>query len=293
MRSIAQDHQQPHPSGPALVQPQGLCGLCGHAVCQHLHPPQGRDHRRRPRDLFPKAFIINPAAPSNYVGPARMFGKLTKEGRVGALLPRAASSTTTTWRQRRGGCRPSTRRPTFRSTTAGDDSQSLREAIHSFVLACAVRELRGQGLEHSSMLIHVTRYVSVRDHVREQVEGPYAGCARRSPAATTPTSCSRRCANSGTRTSSPSATRSPSSRRQRSCLRRCPRGRRARRAARRARRHRRALDQRDGQGRARLRHARRRPQRSSRSAATKLARGLTLEGLCTSYFVRTTKMATR
>ena len=36
-------------------------------------------------DLFPKAFIINLAAPSNYVGPARMFGKLTKDGRVGAL----------------------------------------------------------------------------------------------------------------------------------------------------------------------------------------------------------------
>jgi hypothetical protein len=47
---------------------------------------------------------------------------------------------------------------------------SLRSAIHSFVLVCAVRELRGQGTEHSSMLIHVTRYVSVQDHVREQVE---------------------------------------------------------------------------------------------------------------------------
>ncbi|WP_461596620.1 Z1 domain-containing protein [Thiomonas sp.] len=47
---------------------------------------------------------------------------------------------------------------------------SLRNAIHSFVLACAARELRGQGGEHSSMLIHVTRYVAVQDHVREQVE---------------------------------------------------------------------------------------------------------------------------
>jgi hypothetical protein len=31
-------------------------------------------------DLFPRSFIINLAAPSNYVGPARMFGKMTKEG---------------------------------------------------------------------------------------------------------------------------------------------------------------------------------------------------------------------
>lgn len=36
-------------------------------------------------DLFPRAFIINLAAPSNYVGPSRMFGKMTKEGRVDAL----------------------------------------------------------------------------------------------------------------------------------------------------------------------------------------------------------------
>ncbi len=36
-------------------------------------------------DLFPRSFIINLAAPSNYVGPARMFGKMTKEGRKGAL----------------------------------------------------------------------------------------------------------------------------------------------------------------------------------------------------------------
>lgn len=47
---------------------------------------------------------------------------------------------------------------------------SLRNAIQSFVLACAARELRGQGAEHSSMLVHVTRYVAVQGHVREQVE---------------------------------------------------------------------------------------------------------------------------
>jgi len=39
-------------------------------------------------DLFPQSFIINLAAPSNYVGPARVFGLQTPEGRSGLPLTR-------------------------------------------------------------------------------------------------------------------------------------------------------------------------------------------------------------
>ena len=122
-------------------------------------------------DLFPKAFIINLAAPSNYVGPARMFGKMTKEGRKGALplvrniLDHYDPETDSGWMSPK---HKKTHIPIYK----GQETipPSLRNAIHSFVLACAVRELRGQGSEHSSMLIHVTRYVAVQEHVREQVE---------------------------------------------------------------------------------------------------------------------------
>ncbi len=121
-------------------------------------------------DLFPKAFIINLAAPSNYVGPARMFGKVTKEGRKGALpLTRSIQDhydpkTDLGWMSPK---HKKTHIPIYQ----GQETipPSLRKAIHSFVLACAARELRGQGSEHSSMLIHVTRYVAVQDQVREQV----------------------------------------------------------------------------------------------------------------------------
>jgi hypothetical protein len=122
-------------------------------------------------DLFPKAFIINLAAPSNYVGPARMFGKMTKDGRLGALpltrniLDHYDPNTDSGWMSPK---HKKTHVPVYN----GQESvpPSLRNAIHSFVLACAARELRGQGSEHSSMLIHVTRYVAVQNHVREQVE---------------------------------------------------------------------------------------------------------------------------
>jgi hypothetical protein len=122
-------------------------------------------------DLFPKAFIINLAAPSNYVGPARMFGKLTKDGREGAL-PLARSILDHFDPDADAGWMPPKHKKTHVPAHNGQETipLSLRNAIHSFVLACAARELRGQGSEHSSMLIHVTRYVAVQDHVREQVE---------------------------------------------------------------------------------------------------------------------------
>lgn len=122
-------------------------------------------------DLFPKAFIINLAAPSNYVGPARMFGTLTKDGRLGAL-PLSRSIVDHYDPQTDSGWMPPKHKKTHVPVHNGQETipKSLRDAIQSFVLACAARELRGQGQEHSSMLIHVTRFVDVQDHVREQVE---------------------------------------------------------------------------------------------------------------------------
>ncbi|MEB1348203.1 Z1 domain-containing protein [Xanthomonas campestris pv. campestris] len=122
-------------------------------------------------DLFPKAFIINLAAPSNYVGPARMFGKLTKDGRVDAL-PLSRSILDHYDPKAQSGWMPPKHKKTHVPVYGGQETipESLRDAVQSFALVCAVRDLRGQGNEHSSMLIHVTRYVAVQDHVREQVE---------------------------------------------------------------------------------------------------------------------------
>lgn len=122
-------------------------------------------------DLFPRSFIINLAAPSNYVGPARMFGKMTKEGRKGAL-PLSRDIADHYDSESDTGWMPPKHNKTHIPIYNGQESipPSLREAIYAFVLACAVRELRAQGDQHSSMLIHVTRFVDVQNHVREQIE---------------------------------------------------------------------------------------------------------------------------
>lgn len=122
-------------------------------------------------DLFPRAFIINLAAPSNYVGPARMFGRLTKDGRDGAL-PLSRGILDHHDPDSRTGWMPPGHKKTHVPVHDGQEviPTSLRDAIESFILVCATRELRGQGHEHSSMLVHVTRYVAVQEHVRGQVE---------------------------------------------------------------------------------------------------------------------------
>jgi len=122
-------------------------------------------------DLFPRSFIINLAAPSNYVGPARMFGEATSEGRKGGL-PLARNVLDQYDPRTDSGWMPPKHKTAHVPLFDGEETipPSLRNAIHSFVLACAARELRGQGAEHSSMLIHVTRYVEVQEHVRKQVE---------------------------------------------------------------------------------------------------------------------------
>ena len=123
------------------------------------------------KDLFPEAFIVNLSAPSNYVGPARIFGRETTEGRVGGL-PLSRDIKDHYDAESKSGWMPPKHKKDHAPVHEGQDilPPSLKEAIYSFVIACAVRACRGQGARHSSMLVHVTRLVDVQKHVTRQVE---------------------------------------------------------------------------------------------------------------------------
>lgn len=121
-------------------------------------------------DLFPAAFIINLAAPSNYVGPAAVFGLQGPEGRVGdlPLLRRVVDYSTP---DGFGGWMPLRHKNGHVPAYEGADvvPPSLIEAIDAFVLGCAVQRLRGKSAQHASMLIHVTRFNFVQKAVYHQV----------------------------------------------------------------------------------------------------------------------------
>jgi hypothetical protein len=131
-------------------------------------------------DLFPAAFIHNLGAPSNYVGPARVFGLNNGEHREGALpLVREVEDHCSD--DGKSGWMPIRHKSTWVPSYPDDTGlpASLQEAIDAFILACAARHLRGQKHEHSSMLVHVTRYNDVQLEVHTRVEALIRGFDQR------------------------------------------------------------------------------------------------------------------
>ena len=122
-------------------------------------------------DLFPASFITNLAAPSNYIGPATVFGVPGIEGRTQGLpLVRKMGEPerpdgTLIWMPQ---SHKSNHVPLFEDQDRLPPS--LINAIDSFLLACAAKRLRRQANTHSSMLVHVTRFVAVQQLVYHQVE---------------------------------------------------------------------------------------------------------------------------
>ena len=119
-------------------------------------------------DLFPAAFIVNLAAPSDYVGSARVFGT---EGESAESLDLVRTVDDHSLDDE-GGWMPPRHKNGHVPLHQGEDRlpPSLAEAVDAFVLASAARRARGQTTAHSSMLIHVTRFTSVQAHVHRQVE---------------------------------------------------------------------------------------------------------------------------
>ena len=126
-----------------------------------IYPDQ--DAGRHGRDLFPRDFLINLPVPSNHVGPTKVFG-LTKgpdddERPVPALpLVRVVND--------HHDQIPNVHRSNW---AIGELPDSLKSSLKAFVLACATRAARGQAGEHNSMLIHVTRFVDVQSQVADLV----------------------------------------------------------------------------------------------------------------------------
>lgn len=118
-------------------------------------------------DLFPKDFIINLPAPSNYIGPEKVFGYGTPtsndpEEDDNSVLPIVCRIDDFTDYipdgHKKDGDLPEELPP------------SLKYAIQCFILTCAIRRVRGQVDVHNSMLVHVTRYNRWQAHIKDLVE---------------------------------------------------------------------------------------------------------------------------
>jgi len=100
-------------------------------------------------DLFPRDFIISLDPPDNYVGPSKLF---TRDADLDCIREVIDNED---WL-------PLRHKIDFRPHTL---SASLKEAVGCFVLTRAIRLLRGQTQTHSSMMVNVSRFTKLQLHI--------------------------------------------------------------------------------------------------------------------------------
>lgn len=116
-------------------------------------------------DLFPRDFIINLPAPSNYIGPEKVFGtSLTPDEINDDILP-IVFKVSDYSNFVPEGHKKDDDKPSF-----SDIPESLKTAIKCFIVTCAIRIARGQGNKHNSMLIHLSRFQIWQNAIKDLIE---------------------------------------------------------------------------------------------------------------------------
>lgn len=120
-------------------------------------------------ELFPRDFIINLPVPSNYVGPDKIFGfQLVEDDEASDnVLPIVHRiDDYHNFLPERAGHRDN-------NPLQNEVPNSLKRAIKCFIVTCAVRRLRGQVNVHNSMLVHTSRLVALQAQIKTLVENVF------------------------------------------------------------------------------------------------------------------------
>ena len=123
-----------------------------------LIDPEGTDENVG-NDLFPAEFISCISTPSNYIGPKDIFDPegeyyetmLRNNEDMDKVLPIKHKN----------------------GTTLNHIPDSLTDALDCYILTCAIRDLEGQGKEPMSMMIHSSRFKSTHESLLRAVEEEY------------------------------------------------------------------------------------------------------------------------
>lgn len=127
----------------------------------NIFVPIGEDN------LFPRDFIINLPAPTNYIGPERIFGFQPVED------DEASNSVIPIVRRVDDYHHFVPNGHKNRDPLPDEIPASLRMAIKCFIITCAIRRVRGQETAHNSMLIHVSRFVAWQRQIKILVENVF------------------------------------------------------------------------------------------------------------------------
>ena len=127
--------------------------------------PSDADHPDAGKDLFPSSFIVNLPASSSYIGPARVFGLEANDAAgIEAIDPLPIVRNIDDYDE----WVPDGHKV---DAEVGDTiPHSLQVAVLSFLIGTTIRKLRGQHDKHNSMLVHVTRFTRIQATVANQVQ---------------------------------------------------------------------------------------------------------------------------
>lgn len=120
------------------------------------------------QDLFPEDFIVALPTPNNYVGPTKIF---SSDGVFHNQLVFINDA----------GCEVEDGKQFYfkhKRDWRGELPESLTDSIYAFYIANALRDLRGDVIEHRSMLVNISRFVDVQKYIKEQVEDIHANAYR-------------------------------------------------------------------------------------------------------------------
>lgn len=115
--------------------------------------PETEDEMRG-KDLFPRDFIYALEAPTNYIGAQAIFGDAPQVNNLRKIEDAEPFF-------------PASQRS---SSMVDGLPLSLYEALRTFVLSNAIRDLRGEGTSHRSMLVNVSRFTNVQDQVSQLLD---------------------------------------------------------------------------------------------------------------------------
>lgn len=111
------------------------------------------------RDVFPEDFIVRLDQPSNYLGPEKYFASENEEDELPGML---LLEKTEEFAKHLTKCYKT-------DITQIEMPESLKSALYVFIVSGAIRFYRGQANEHMSMLIHASHLTVIQNQLGIQI----------------------------------------------------------------------------------------------------------------------------
>lgn len=117
--------------------------------------------RNNENDLFPRNFIVNLPTPPAYLSPEKVFGLGDTDDNPLPIVNIV--------KDYQNFIPDKHKKDEIDSLEYKNIPESLKYAIRCFIISCAVRVLRGQGNKHNSMLIHLSRFQVWQNKIKKLV----------------------------------------------------------------------------------------------------------------------------